>query len=119
MTDNKDKIKLAPNKLRFTRVEESAIQHKFSKNRSKTVVVEVKKTRTFSRKDGILTEDARAKALADNESITEENVADNNQLTSEEQEKRLRVLQAAQEQQAVEEALAQEKLEAEEEEQKE
>ncbi len=99
MTDNKEKIKLAPKKLQLTRIEESAIQQKFSKKRSKTVVVEVKKTRTFSRKDGVLIEDQKKLQTEPEAEIlqTIEEIESDNNLTNEERANRLRVLASAEE----------------------
>lgn len=103
MADNNDKITLGPKKLQLTRVEESAIKQKISNNRSKTVVVEVKKTRTFSRKDGVLVEDRKKRIAAQSaeeqaQTATPDGSALNNDdvsLTDAERENRLRVLEEA------------------------
>lgn len=46
---DKDNEKLAPKKLSLTKTLESKVQQNLSKGKSKTVTVEVKKTRTFNR----------------------------------------------------------------------
>lgn len=61
--DNKSKgtLKIGPNKLSLTKtVEGGQIKQNFQRGRSKTVTVEVRKTRTFSRDGGVMVRDQHA-----------------------------------------------------------
>ena len=86
MTDQKEKKeKLAPKTLQLTRtVETGQVQQTFAPGRSKTVTVEVKKTRTFSR-DGKPSLDQPKKEILENE--------DTSSLTRSEMEARLQAVE--------------------------
>jgi len=92
MTEKKDSGKLAPKKLTLTRtVEKGVVQQTFSKKKSKSVMVEIKKSRTFSRKDGILVEDKKASSVKGNADES----AETGLTASEEDVRRLALLKAA------------------------
>lgn len=66
MADTGDSNK--PRKLQLTKtVEAGKVQQNFSRGRSKTVTVEVKKTRTFTRSEGNLAEDNQDSKLTEDE----------------------------------------------------
>jgi translation initiation factor IF-2 len=104
MSDNNDKksteMKLAaPKKLQLTKtVESGQVQQTFSRGRSKSVTVEVKKTRTFSRDTaGKMREDRKKTSIAtagaeELANLTEEELGG---LTEQERNKRLEVLEKA------------------------
>jgi len=92
MTDKKDSGKLAPKKLTLTRtVEKGVVQQTFSKKKSKSVMVEIKKSRTFSRKDGVLVEDKKASNIP----VSTEEAAPTGLTASEEDVRRIALLKAA------------------------
>ncbi len=83
----------APMKLQLTRtVESGKVQQTFSRGRSKTVAVEVKKTRTFSRQDGGALTETTAPSAA--RPATDDDQLPSN-LTESERTARLRVLEQA------------------------
>ncbi len=88
----------APRKLQLTKtVESGKIQQSFSRGKSKTVTVEVKKTRTFSRDtSGKMRQDAYVSST-DKEEIEnlEQALELESHLTDQEREKRLQVIEQA------------------------
>jgi len=99
-TAKKDTLKVSnPGRLQLTKtVESGKVKQNFTHGRSKTVTVEVRKTRTFATgasgmvevKPGAASPNAAAEPLVDEESLRN--------LTPSERESRLRVLKAAEEQ---------------------
>ncbi len=88
--DNKGKgtLKIGPNKLSLTKtVDGGKVQQNFQRGRSKTVTVEVRKTRTFSREGNMMVRDKQ-----------QQNAASGG-LSQREQEARLAALKKAEEQQ--------------------
>ncbi len=93
MSDSTDK-KSPPKKLQLTKtVEKGRVQQNFARGRSKSVMVEVKKTRTFSRSDnGVMIKEGRVQTEPGS-NIPEE--IHNDGLTNNEREARLKALELA------------------------
>lgn len=129
MTDTKDKktLTLKP-KLQLSKPVDSGgrVRQSFSQGRSKTVTVEVKKTRSFTRDEsGKIVDSSSQKAKLETEeqsqkaSVAEESSADLSGLTESERKSRMRALKLAAEQQEKEEQAAREAKEQEEKEKEE
>ncbi len=109
-----DQLKINPSRLQLTKtVESGTVKQNFTHGRSKTVTVEVRKTRTFAQgatgglvevKKSALGAQAAAESMADDESLKH--------LTNEERQTRLKALKIAEEEmKKAAERVEQEKLE--------
>ncbi|MEI7669946.1 MAG: translation initiation factor IF-2 associated domain-containing protein, partial [Pseudomonadota bacterium] len=90
---------LRPNRLELTKtVESGKVKQNFQHGRSKTVTVEVRKTRTFSSDDNSAASEVKRGVVESNEiekSLPSKSQHDDGTLTSEEMQSRLRALESA------------------------